>query len=852
MEGGATWLKRGGCGLAVLVTCALFGAPAQAASTITVTKNSADTYSQTDTDCSLRDAVQAADADTAFGACPAGSAAGTTIVVPAGTYTLSIPSTGIDDNSTGDLNITQSVTLEGAGLGKTTIDSNHIDRIFNIASGTTVTITGVTLTNGTAPAGAAGSSAPSQGGPGADGGAILNAGTLTLGDDVIEDSVAGRGGAGGGNSSSHSNAPGGAGGNGGAVSSSAPITLQQGVSFPDDTAGAGGNGGSAGGFPAAGGGNGGSGGAIYTTAQLSVTGASFSNDAAGGSTGTSAGSGGAISASAGLSISRSTFVDDSAGTGSGGIVSSSGGSGGAISTSGTTTVLSSSLTGNATGASSFSGLGSLVPKSSGAGGAIYANGALTLTGDTFTADSTAPGFNATFGGPSGAGGAVDALGTLAVAQSTFAGNSTGDAGTTTGGSGATSASGGAGGAISASQGASVSASTFDSNATGAGGNDAASTAGNGGAGGAISARGVLTLTDSTFTGNTVGTGGSGMTNGTPGDGAAIWLNGTSGSSLVNDTLTGNGDTGGASSAVAIFTGTTTATVEAVTDAQNGARAIVQNGSAVVSLADSLLAQNVPANCGGTVTDAGSNLSFPATDSSCPSTFVHGEPRLASSLAANGGTTPTLALQPGSAAIDAGPATSGSSCPTTDQRGMPRPQGKACDIGAFESSTPVITIAVPSSGAKYKQGQLVKAAYKCTEGGMRKFIASCTGTVASGSPISTSAPGPHSFTVTATDFSGFSTTKTVSYTVTRVPPPNTVLTGHVVGKHTAQFSFRGTGGVGRLHFKCRLDTAAFTACSSPKAYAGLKAASHHTFEVEAIDSRGIADPTPAKLSFTLKH
>lgn len=63
------------------------------------------------------------------------------------------------------------------------------------------------------------------------------------------------------------------------------------------------------------------------------------------------------------------------------------------------------------------------------------------------------------------------------------------------------------------------------------------------------------------------------------------------------------------------------------------------------------------------------------------------------LAGNGGATPTHALLPGSPAIDAG---DDASCPATDQRGMPRPQGPHCDIGAFEAeqlvdaTRPVIT------------------------------------------------------------------------------------------------------------------------------------------------------------------
>jgi hypothetical protein len=49
------------------------------------------------------------------------------------------------------------------------------------------------------------------------------------------------------------------------------------------------------------------------------------------------------------------------------------------------------------------------------------------------------------------------------------------------------------------------------------------------------------------------------------------------------------------------------------------------------------------------------------------------------LANNGGPTDTHALLAGSPAIDAG-----GICAPTDQRGVTRPQGPACDIGAFEA------------------------------------------------------------------------------------------------------------------------------------------------------------------------
>jgi hypothetical protein len=60
------------------------------------------------------------------------------------------------------------------------------------------------------------------------------------------------------------------------------------------------------------------------------------------------------------------------------------------------------------------------------------------------------------------------------------------------------------------------------------------------------------------------------------------------------------------------------------------------------------------------------------------------------LADNGGFTMTHALGEGSQAIDAGdPAT----CPDTDQRGVTRPQGDFCDMGAYEY-LPTVLIYLP--------------------------------------------------------------------------------------------------------------------------------------------------------------
>ncbi len=61
---------------------------------------------------------------------------------------------------------------------------------------------------------------------------------------------------------------------------------------------------------------------------------------------------------------------------------------------------------------------------------------------------------------------------------------------------------------------------------------------------------------------------------------------------------------------------------------------------------------------------------------------------------NGGPTFTMELLPGSPAIDAGACTDANGSPLlVDQRGLPRPQGAGCDIGAYESQ-PLTLICPP--------------------------------------------------------------------------------------------------------------------------------------------------------------
>jgi len=126
-----------------------------------------------DGDCALREAIQAANTDSAVDACPAGSGADT-IVVPAGTYTLSVAGAGEDANATGDLDITADLTINGAGAATTVIDAADLDRVIEIGLGVTAEISGLTMQNGSA---------------GAAGG-IHNGGSLTISNSVVRDNTA--------------------------------------------------------------------------------------------------------------------------------------------------------------------------------------------------------------------------------------------------------------------------------------------------------------------------------------------------------------------------------------------------------------------------------------------------------------------------------------------------------------------------------------------------------------------------------------------------------------------------------------------------------------------------------------
>jgi CSLREA domain-containing protein len=111
---------------------------ALAATTITVTTT--DDELNSDGDCSLREAIQAANSDTAVDACAAGS----------GTDTIqfSVPANSVITLAVGELLVTQDLTIDGSTATNLSLSGNNTNRVFNASA--SMTITSLTVANGNA------------------------------------------------------------------------------------------------------------------------------------------------------------------------------------------------------------------------------------------------------------------------------------------------------------------------------------------------------------------------------------------------------------------------------------------------------------------------------------------------------------------------------------------------------------------------------------------------------------------------------------------------------------------------------------------------------------------------------
>ena len=268
------------------------------------------------------------------------------------------------------------------------------------------------------------------------------------------------------------------------------------------------------------------------------------------------------------------------------------------------------------------------------GGGIENVGSLVLSDCTFS-------HNLSNGGTDGHGGGIDNYGTVTISNSTFANNLI--AGAFVVGGGIWNATAGT---------VTMTNSTLSNNqATDGGG---------------IANEGHLSIDSSTFSGNSAFDGG-GIFN----------FYGTV--TVNNSTLSGNS---AASSGGGIWNISGTLTINNSTFAGNSGHASdgggLNNGGTLI-MRNTLLG-NSPS--GGDCVNYGTisvNVHNLAGDSSCNPMRVG--PALLGPLADNGGNTWTHALLIGSPARDAG---DDASCLAVDQRGVARPRGPACDIGAFEA------------------------------------------------------------------------------------------------------------------------------------------------------------------------
>ena len=122
--------------------------PARATGAIIVTTTADELNS--DGDCALREAVAAANTDTAVDACAAGNGPDT-IHLPAGIYTVTLTGSNENGNVTGDLDVTSEVSFIGAGAEVTILDGNGAattDRLMHLLNGARVLASGLQIRNG--------------------------------------------------------------------------------------------------------------------------------------------------------------------------------------------------------------------------------------------------------------------------------------------------------------------------------------------------------------------------------------------------------------------------------------------------------------------------------------------------------------------------------------------------------------------------------------------------------------------------------------------------------------------------------------------------------------------------------
>jgi len=409
-----------------------------------------------------------------------------------------------------------------------------------------------------------------------------------------------------------------------------------------------------------------------------------------------------LGATGNVIITGSTFTGNSAAGGNGGNFNNGGGSGvrgGSIYFEGGTLNVNGSriVNSNATGGHGGNGPGNQQNGGQGGiaqGGGAWVGGTVSINNSTFescvaTGGNSGTGQNGTNNGADSGGGGLFSIGAVTVTNSTFDQNSTngGDAGDSFGPDcfGAhQSGDGGAarGGAIQADAGSLIiNTATFANNSA------------NGGDGGDGGPTNVASCSQSSH-------GAGGLAHG-----GAITNTNSATVNINHATISGNnaqaGNTGvnqaGANRPPRLVAEGTGGGIRVGPGAVTLENTIIAGNTAANGLGDTTGAPTPGPDVDGAVTSSGHNLVGNVTEATgfTGSGDQTGVNPLLMPLASNGGPTQTMALTPGSPAIDAGVAAGA----TLDQRGMPRPVddpgvantggSDGTDIGAYEAEIPCV-------------------------------------------------------------------------------------------------------------------------------------------------------------------
>ena len=187
----------------------------------------------------------------------------------------------------------------------------------------------------------------------------------------------------------------------------------------------------------------------------------------------------------------------------------------------------------------------------------------------------------------------------------------------------------------------------------------------------------------------------------------------------------------------------------------------------------------------------------------------------------------------------------------------RPQGPACDSGAYELDTaPTVTITEGPTGTitindvefrfqACEPGPTVQC--QLTGPGQTAGFVECYKSNAQ--PYDDLADGPYTFSVRAADAAFPNPPVTTRTFVVNTAPPNTTITGGPTGlSYDSTPTFTFTLDRAGSTFQCRSTARAFGACPSPHTRGALRGS--HTFRVRAIDAAGTVDPTPAPPTWTV--